>query len=107
MNRTHTCGELRIEDVEKKVKLAGWVSKRRNLGAICFMDLRDRYGLTQITFTEDWAEKIKDIRNEYVIEVSGTVAKKDVPNPKLATGEIEVIVEEFKLLSMSNHMFLY
>ena len=99
MNRTHTCGELRIEDVEKKVKLAGWVSKRRNLGAICFMDLRDRYGLTQITFTEDWAEKIKDIRNEYVIEVSGTVAKKDVPNPKLATGEIEVIVEEFKLLS--------
>ncbi len=99
MNRTHTCGELRIEDVGKKVKLAGWVSKRRNLGAICFMDLRDRYGLTQITFTEDWAEKIKDIRNEYVIEVSGTVAKKDVPNPKLATGEIEVIVEEFKLLS--------
>ena len=99
MNRSHTCGELRIEDVGKHVKLCGWVAKRRNLGSIVFIDLRDRYGITQITFDEAHAELIKDVRNEYVIEIEGTVLKKEVPNNKLETGEIEVLVDSYKLLS--------
>ena len=99
MNRTHTNGELRKEDVGKYVTLDGWVAKRRNLGSIVFIDLRDRYGITQITFDEKMAEKIKDVRNEYVIEVSGTVVLKEHPNPKLPTGEIEVKVDKFTLLS--------
>ena len=99
MNRTHTCGQLRKEDAGKHVKLAGWVSKRRNLGSIVFIDLRDRYGITQITFDENMAEQIKDVRNEYVIEVEGTVAVKETPNPKLETGEIEVLADKYTLLS--------
>ena len=99
MNRDHTCGELRKQDVGKQVKLAGWVSKRRNLGSIVFIDLRDRYGITQITFDEAHSESIKDVRNEYVIEIDGVVALKDQPNPKLETGEIEVIASACKVLS--------
>ena len=99
MNRDHTCGELRKEDVGKTVKLAGWVAKRRNLGSIVFIDLRDRYGITQITFDETHSESIKDVRNEYVIEVDGVVSLKEQPNPKLETGEIEVITSECKVLS--------
>ena len=101
MLRTHTCGELRKEDCGKRVTLAGWVAKRRNLGAICFMDLRDRYGITQITFNEDKSELVKDVRNEYVIQVSGIVSLKDTPNPKLATGEVEVIVDSYKLINIA------
>jgi len=99
MNRDHTCGQLRKSDAGKHVRLAGWVAKRRNLGSIVFIDLRDRYGVTQITFDEKMADQIKDVRNEYVIEVEGTVALKETPNPKLETGEIEVIVDKFTLLS--------
>ncbi len=99
MNRDHTCGELRRTDEGKKVRLAGWVAKRRNLGSIVFIDLRDRYGITQITFDESHADLVKDVRNEYVIEVRGTVALKATPNPKLETGEIEVLAEECKVLS--------
>ena len=99
MNRTHTCGELRKEDVNKTVKLAGWVAKRRNLGSIVFIDLRDRYGITQITFDEAHSEDVKDVRNEYVIEVEGTVAIKETPNPKLETGEIEILATSCKVLS--------
>ena len=99
MNRSHTCGQLRKENVGEHVKLAGWVSKRRNLGSIVFVDLRDRYGITQITFDETMAEQIKDVRNEYVIEIEGIVSLKESPNPKLETGEIEVLVDKFTLLS--------
>ncbi len=99
MNRDHTCGELRKEDAGKHVKLAGWVAKRRNLGSIVFIDLRDRYVITQITFDELHNELVKDVRNEYVIEVEGTVSLKEMPNPKLATGEIEVLAETCKILS--------
>lgn len=99
MYRTHNCGELRRENVGDRVTLAGWVSKRRNLGSICFMDLRDRYGITQITFNEEMAQSIKDVRNEYVIQVEGVVALKEVANPKLETGEVEVIVDKFRLFS--------
>ena len=99
MNRDHTCGELRKSDAGKHVKLAGWVAKRRNLGSIVFIDLRDRYGITQITFDESHSDLVKDVRNEYVIEVEGTVSVKENPNPKLATGEIEVVAESCKVLS--------
>ena len=99
MYRDHTCGELRKEDAGKHVKLCGWVAKRRNLGSIVFIDLRDRYGITQITFNETMAEQIKDVRNEYVICVEGEVKVKDTPNPKLPTGEIEVVVDKYELLS--------
>ncbi|MBR3228335.1 MAG: aspartate--tRNA ligase, partial [Erysipelotrichaceae bacterium] len=101
MNRTHTCGELRKSDEGKTVKLAGWVAKRRNLGSIVFIDLRDRYGITQITFDEEHASLCKDVRNEYVIEVEGTVALKETANPKLATGEIEVMAKSCEVLSQA------
>ena len=99
MNRDHTCGELRKTDVGKKVRLAGWVAKRRNLGSIVFIDLRDRYGITQITFDEAHSQLVKDVRNEFVIEVRGVVSLKETANPKLETGEIEVIAEDCKILS--------
>lgn len=101
MYRTHTCGQLRKDDVGKTVELAGWVSKRRNLGSIVFIDLRDRYGITQITFDDAHTEAIKDVRNEYVLWVKGEVSAKEVPNPKLETGEIEVLVKEVKVLNSS------
>ena len=99
MNRDHTCGQLRKIDEGKHVKLAGWVSKRRNLGSIVFIDLRDRYGITQITFDEAHSDLVKDVRNEYVIEIEGIVAVKETPNPKLETGEIEVLADSCKVLS--------
>ena len=99
MNRDHTCGQLRKADEGKQVRLAGWVAKRRNLGSIVFIDLRDRYGITQVTFDENHADLVKDVRNEYVIEIQGTVAVKETANPKLATGEIEVLAESCKILS--------
>ena len=101
MYRTHTCGQLRKDDVGETVELAGWVSKRRNLGSIVFIDLRDRYGITQITFDEAHTEAIKDVRNEYVLWVKGEVSAKEVANPKLETGEIEVLVKEVKVLNSS------
>ncbi|MBQ5804925.1 MAG: aspartate--tRNA ligase [Erysipelotrichaceae bacterium] len=99
MNRDHTCGELRRTDEGKHVRLAGWVAKRRNLGSIVFIDLRDRYGITQITFDETHSDLVKDVRNEYVIEVEGTVSVKETANPKLETGEIEVLADRCKVLS--------
>lgn len=101
MLRTKTCGELRSSNVNEEVTLCGWVSKRRNLGSIVFIDLRDRYGITQITFDESISEQIEDVRNEYVLRVKGIVSKKDTPNPKLDTGEIEVLVKEVEVLSES------
>ena len=103
MNRTHTNGELRKEDAGKYVTLVGWVAKRRNLGSICFIDLRDRYGITQVTFDENMADQIKDVRNEYVIEVSGKVVVKENPNNKLKTGEIEVLADKFRLIDTNDY----
>ena len=99
MKRTHSCGELTRNHAGQEVTLIGWVAKRRNLGSLVFIDLRDREGLTQITFDESHAEKVKDIRNEYILQVTGTVAVKEVSNPKLKTGEIEVIVQEMTIIN--------
>ena len=99
MHRTHNNGELRLQDVNSEVTLCGWVAKRRNFGALVFIDLRDRYGITQLVFNEDIATQISDVRNEYVLQVKGTVVERKDKNPKLATGEIEVVVREVKIVN--------
>ena len=97
MERSHYSNELGIANVGEKVTLLGWVSKRRNLGSLLFIDLRDRYGLIQIVVNDNVT--IPDVRNEYVIQVKGEVAKRAVANPKLKSGEIEVIASEVVLLN--------
>ena len=99
MYRTHNNGELRLQDVNSEVTLCGWVAKRRNFGALVFIDLRDRYGITQLVFNEDIATQISDVRNEYVLQVKGTVFERKDKNPKLETGEIEVVVREVKIVN--------
>ncbi len=97
MERSNYNGLLSIKDVNKEVTLLGWVAKKRNLGSLVFIDLRDTTGIVQVTVRDD--VKIPDIRNEYVIQVKGTVAKKDVPNKALKTGEIEVVAKEIKVIN--------
>ena len=99
MERTHTNGELRLSDTGKEVTLLGWVAKRRNFGALVFIDVRDRTGITQLVFDETLAEQIKDVRNEYILQVSGTVLERKDKNPKLATGDIEVKVNEVSIIN--------
>lgn len=99
MYRTHNNGELRLQDVNSEVTLCGWVAKRRNFGALVFIDLRDRYGITQLVFNEVIATQISDVRNEYVLQVKGTVVERKDKNPKLETGEIEVVVREVKIVN--------
>lgn len=99
MERTHTNGELRLSDTGKEVTLLGWVAKRRNFGALVFIDLRDRTGITQLVFDETLVEQIKDVRNEYILQVSGTVLERKDKNPKLATGDIEVKVNEVSIIN--------
>jgi aspartyl-tRNA synthetase len=97
MERTDFNGNLRLQDVGRKVVLLGWVSTRRNLGAIEFIDLRDTTGIVQLTAKD--ASRIPDVRNEYVVQAYGTVAKKDVPNPNLPTGEIEVVLDKLVVVN--------
>lgn len=97
MKRTCFNTELTLKDVGKNVSLFGWVAKRRDLGSIVFIDLRDRSGIIQIIAKEKSA--IPDIRNEYVLKVEGTVAKKDVPNKNLKTGEIEIIASKIEVIN--------
>ena len=97
MLRSFYNGELRLEHVGKEVSLVGWVSKKRNLGSLVFIDLRDRTGIVQLTVNE--GVEIPDVRNEYVIQAKGKVVKKEVANKNLKTGEIEVVVSEIKVLS--------
>ncbi|MBO6261971.1 MAG: aspartate--tRNA ligase [Bacilli bacterium] len=97
MERSHYSNELGLNNVGEKVSLLGWVSKRRNLGSLLFIDLRDRYGLIQIVVND--GVEIPDVRNEYVIQVKGEVAKRSVANPKLKSGEIEVIASEIIVLN--------
>ena len=92
--RTHTCGELRKEDIGKKVKLAGWIQRKRNLGNLCFVDLRDHYGITQCVFdsSSDLFAKIEDIRPESVIGIDGEVVLRESINKNMPTGDIEIKV---------------
>ncbi len=97
MYRTHNNGELRLTNVNEEVELVGWVSKTRKLGGLTFIDLRDTTGIIQLIVNDN--VEIPDVRNEYVINVKGVVRKKDNPNPKLATGEVEVEVKSITVIS--------
>lgn len=99
MNRTHNNGELRLSDVNQEVTLVGWVAKRRNFGALVFIDLRDREGITQLVFSEELANTITEVRNEYVLEVKGIVVERKDKNPKLPTGDIEIKVSDVKIIN--------
>lgn len=99
MNRTHHNGDLRLENVNEHVELVGWVAKKRNFGQLVFIDLRDRSGICQLVFDESMSEALKDIRNEYVLSVSGIVLQRKDANPDLKTGEIEVKVEKFEIIN--------
>lgn len=99
MNRTHHNGDLRLENVNEHVELVGWVAKKRNFGQLVFIDLRDRSGICQLVFDESMSEALKDVRNEYVLSVSGTVLQRKDANPDLKTGEIEVKVENFEIIN--------
>lgn len=90
MERTCGCGTLRKEDAGRTVTLIGWVNRRRNFGSLVFVDLRDRSGLVQIVFDEKTADIIRDVRNEYILQVAGTVSVRQEANPNMPTGEIEV-----------------
>ena len=99
MERTCGNGTLRACDEGRKVTLIGWVAKRRNLGSLVFIDLRDRSGVVQVTFDETMAEKVKDVRNEYILSVTGTVMLRKDANPKIPTGEIEIHCEEVNVVN--------
>ena len=99
MNRTHHNGDLRLENVNEHVELVGWVAKKRNFGQLVFIDLRDRSGICQLVFDESMSEALKDVRNEYVLSVSGTVLQRKDANPDLKTGEIAVKVEKFEIIN--------
>lgn len=96
MYRTNTCGELRISDVGKRVTLAGWVQKVRNLGSMTFVDLRDRYGITQLVLEDD-----QPLGREYVIQAEGTVIERESKNAKIPTGDIEIKVDRINILNKS------
>jgi aspartyl-tRNA synthetase len=103
--RTHTCGDLREGDAGQEVTLAGWVHRRRDQGGIVFLDLRDRYGLTQVSFNLDDNPAAHAVamqaKPEFTLQVTGVVQVRPDPNPKLPTGAIEVIVSTARVLSES------
>ena len=107
MYRTNNCGELKISDVGKTVTLAGWVQKIRNKGFLIWIDLRDRYGITQLIINSEKSSKkvidsVKDIGREFVIQVEGEVIKREAINKNIPTGEIEILVTEINILNSSN-----
>ena len=99
MERTAHNGDLRESDAGRKVVIVGWVARRRNLGSLVFMDLRDRSGIVQVVFDETLADAVKDVRNEYILHVWGTVQKRQDANPKMATGAIEVHAEKVEIIN--------
>ena len=105
MYRTNTCGELRISDVGKMVTLAGWVQRTRKMGGMTFVDLRDRYGITQLVFNEaadkELCEQANKLGREYCIQAKGLVQERQSKNDKMETGDIEIIVDELNILSPS------
>src|SRR5690242_8169571 len=101
MLRSHTCGELTISDTGKNVTLCGWLQRSRDLGGMTFTDLRDRYGITQLVFNMDsnaaLCEQARKLGREYVIRVTGKVAERSNKNPKMATGDIEILVDTLEV----------
>ena len=106
MYRSHTCGELRSANLDQTVTLSGWVQKVRNLGAMTFIDLRDRYGITQLVADEHAPAAVKEMADslgrEFVIQAVGKVVERSSKNPKMPTGEIEIALSELKVLSRSD-----
>ena len=105
MYRNHTCGELRLSDAGKEVTLAGWVQRTRKMGGMTFVDLRDRYGITQLVFNEavnaELNERANRLGREFVIQVKGTVNERSNKNKNLPTGEVEIVVSELNVLNAS------
>jgi aspartyl-tRNA synthetase len=105
LRRTHMCGSLRLSDAGQRATIMGWVNKRRDLGNIIFIDVRDRSGVTQAVFDasagSELHQKAEELRNEYVVAITGTVRKRtpDTINPNVATGEVELVAEELKVLN--------
>ncbi|MBL0103743.1 MAG: aspartate--tRNA ligase [Bacteroidetes bacterium] len=105
MLRTHTCGELTIQNVGQSVTLSGWLQRSRDLGEVIFMDLRDRYGITQLVFNAqvnaELCEKARPLGREFVLQIKGKVAERSSKNPKMPTGDIEIIVDEFTVWNVA------
>lgn len=105
MYRTNTCGELRLSDAGKQVTLAGWVQRTRKMGGMTFVDLRDRYGLTQLVFNEADNEELctraNKLGREFCIQIKGIVSERESKNAKIPTGDIEILVKELNILSES------
>ncbi len=105
MYRTHTCGELRLSDVDKQVTLSGWVQRVRDLGGMTFIDLRDRYGITQLAINTDEQQELsrqsRELGREFVIQIVGTVKERSSKNTKIPTGEIEIVLSQLTILNKS------
>ena len=105
MHRTHTCGELRLHHAGQHVILGGWVQRSRDLGGMTFIDLRDRYGLTQLVFNMEadpaLCQEARKLGREYVVKIHGTVAERSNKNPRMETGEIEIMVDRLEILNPS------
>ena len=105
MFRSNTCGELRLADAGRKVTLAGWVQRVRKMGGMTFLDLRDRYGITQVVFNIEHDPALNEAANrlgrEYVVQVTGTVAERQAKNAQLPTGDIEIIADQLNILNQS------
>ena len=106
MYRSHDCGSLRQSDIGKEVTLAGWVQKSRDKGFVVWVDLRDRYGITQLVFDEertdaDLIKKAQQLGREFVVQATGKVIERESKNSKIPTGDIEILVSELKVLSES------
>ena len=103
MYRTHTCGELRLANIGENVTLSGWVQRTRKMGGMTFVDLRDRYGITQLVFNNEINASLCDQANklgrEYVLQVKGVVSERSSKNSKVSTGDIEIIVSEMQILN--------
>ena len=105
MLRTHNCGELRLTDKGQKINLSGWVQRSRDLGGMTFIDLRDRYGLTQLVFNMETnaplCEEARKWGREFVIQIEGLVEERSNKNPKMPTGDIEIIANKINILNKS------
>lgn len=106
MYRSHTCGELRAEHIGQTVTLAGWVQRSRELGGMTFLDLRDRYGITQIAFNEEWdaslLQEARKLGREWVIQIEGEVIERQSKNAKMTTGDVELKSLKLVVLNASN-----
>ncbi len=105
MYRTHNCGELRAGHAGQNVTLAGWIQRTRDLGGMTFVDLRDRYGITQLVFDLETNEALclaaRKLGREFVIQIRGEVAIRENRNPKMPTGDVEIIAQSFEILNAS------